>query len=41
MRTLRTLEGISDGKVYDYEDWVGADAGGCEGCSACCHHVGD
>lgn len=41
MRTLTTLEGISDGKIYDYEDWVEADAGGCEGCSACCHHVGD
>lgn len=41
MRSLRTLEGISDGKIYDIEDTVKADAGGCNGCSACCHDVGD
>lgn len=41
MKSLRTLEGISDGKIYDIEDIVEADAGGCEGCSACCHGVGD
>ncbi|KDR95453.1 hypothetical protein SAMN02745945_02102 [Peptoclostridium litorale DSM 5388] len=41
MKTLKTLEGISDGKIYDIKDMVKADAGGCEGCSACCHGVGD
>lgn len=41
MRTTRTLENISDGKLYDIEDMVAADAGGCNGCSACCHNVGD
>lgn len=41
MRSLRTLEGISDGKIYDIEDRVKADTGGCNGCSACCHAVGD
>lgn len=41
MKVLRTLEGISDGKIYDIEDMVKADTGGCEGCSACCHGVGD
>lgn len=37
----RTLEGISDGKIYDIEDKVKADACGCEDCSACCHSVGE
>ncbi len=41
MKSYKTLEGISDGRLYDSEDWVAADAGGCKGCSACCHHVGD
>lgn len=41
MKSLRTLEGISDGRMYDIEDTVKADTGGCNGCSACCHHVGD
>nr|WP_302598553.1 YkgJ family cysteine cluster protein [uncultured Cellulosilyticum sp.] len=41
MHTTRTLENISDGKIYDVEDMVAADAGGCNGCSACCHNVGD
>jgi len=41
MKSLTTLEGVSDGKVYDIKDMVKADAGGCEGCSACCHDVGD
>lgn len=41
MKSLRALEGISDGRIYDIEDRVEADAGGCEGCSACCHGVGD
>lgn len=41
MRSLSTLEGISDGKIYDIEDQVKVDTGGCNGCSACCHAVGD
>ena len=41
MKPLKTLEGISDGKIYDIEDWVKADTKGCDGCSACCHSVGD
>lgn len=41
MKSLRTLEGISDGKIYDIEDTVKAGTGGCDGCSACCHGVGD
>lgn len=41
MRSLRTLEGISDGKIYDIEDMVKADTRGCDGCSACCHGVGE
>lgn len=41
MKALRTLEGISDGRIYDIEDTVKADTGGCNGCSACCHSVGD
>ena len=41
MKSLKTLEGISDGRMYDIEDMVKADTGGCDGCSACCHGVGD
>ncbi len=41
MRSLKTLDEVSDGKIYDIEDLVEADAKGCEGCSACCHDVGD
>lgn len=41
MKSLKTLEGISDGKIYDIEDTVNADTGGCKGCHACCHDVGD
>lgn len=41
MKVLKSLEGISDGKVYGINDMVKADAGGCEGCSACCHGVGE
>lgn len=37
----RTLEQISDGKIYDIDDMVAAGTGGCNGCSACCHSVGD
>lgn len=41
MEPIRTLEEISDGKLYDIEDIVNADTKGCNGCSACCHNVGD
>ena len=41
MEPVRTLEEISDGKIYDIEDMVKAGTRGCEGCSACCHDVGD
>ncbi|MBE6024377.1 MAG: YkgJ family cysteine cluster protein [Cellulosilyticum sp.] len=41
MESPRTLEEISDGKIYDIDDCVAADTGGCKGCSACCHSVGD
>ena len=41
MRSLKTLEDISDGIIYDIEDTVKAGTGGCEGCNACCHDVGD
>lgn len=41
MKSVMSLEGISDGKLYDIEDVVSADAGGCKGCSACCQGVGE
>lgn len=41
MRTLESLEGISDGKIYDIKDMVKVDAGGCDGCHACCQGVGE
>ncbi len=41
MRRQGSLEDISDGKLYDMNSMVKADARGCDGCSACCHDVGD
>ena len=41
MRTIESLENISDGKIYDIKDMVKADAGGCGGCHACCQGVGE
>ncbi|MCK8059128.1 MULTISPECIES: YkgJ family cysteine cluster protein [unclassified Fusibacter] len=41
MKSNVTLENISDGKIYELNDMVKADAQGCDGCSACCHGVGD
>ncbi len=35
------LDAVSDGRLYDINDMVKADTGGCEGCSACCHGVGE
>jgi len=41
MKTLASLDGIWDGKFYGIKDMVKADAGGCDGCSVCCHGVGE
>ena len=41
MQSKNILEEISDGNLYDIEDIVKADTGGCNGCSDCCHDVGD
>ena len=34
------LSEISDGRLYDKNDMVKADCGGCKGCSACCRGMG-
>lgn len=41
MKSISTLEEISDGKLYDIEDIVKADTCGCNGCNDCCCDVGD
>ncbi len=41
MKSINTLENISDGKVYDINDTVKANTYGCGGCSDCCHDVGE
>jgi Fe-S-cluster containining protein len=41
MRIEKSLEIISDGKLYEIDSIVEADSGGCKGCSECCHNVGD
>lgn len=35
------LDAVSDGRLYDINDMVKADTGGCNGCCACCHGVGE
>ena len=35
------LSEISDGKLYTAEDLVRADCHDCQGCSACCHGMGN
>lgn len=35
------LEEISDGKLYGANDMVKADCNDCQGCSACCHGMGN
>lgn len=35
------IEEISDGRLYGANDMVKADTGGCKGCSACCHGMGN
>lgn len=39
MRRGVSLQDISDGRLYRAEDWVRADAGGCQGCFFCCCHT--
>ena len=41
MKSINILDEISDGKLYDIEDIVKADTCGCDGCSDCCHDVGE
>lgn len=36
MKINKSLQEISDGKLYDLNDMVKADTRGCKGCSACC-----
>lgn len=35
------INDISDGRLYSSNDMVKADTGGCAGCSACCHGMGN
>lgn len=39
MRRNVSLSEISDGKLYELNDMVRADCGGCKGCSACCRNM--
>lgn len=41
MKRSVNMDEISDGKLYDRNDMVKADCHGCEGCSACCSHMGN
>ncbi len=41
MATRVSLDDVSDGRLYDITHMVKADTGGCDGCSACCHGVGE
>lgn len=41
MKRNITLQEISDGKLYRMDDMVRADCGGCNGCSVCCHGMGE
>lgn len=40
MKRNVSLDEISDGKLYQANDLVKADCGGCQGCSDCCHGMG-
>lgn len=41
MRRNVTLEEISDGRLYGYQDMVKADCHGCQGCHKCCAGMGN
>lgn len=41
MKRNVTLEEISDGRLYKANDMVKADCHGCQGCSKCCHGMGN
>lgn len=41
MKRAVSLKEISDGRLYGPNDLVKADCRDCEGCSACCHGMGD
>lgn len=41
MKSNFDVNAVSDGRRYGENDLVRADAGGCEGCSACCEGVGE
>lgn len=41
MKRNVSLEEISDGRLYGLNDMVKADCHGCEGCSQCCHGMGN
>lgn len=41
MKRQVSLDEISDGRLYDLNDMVKADCKNCEGCSACCHGMGN
>lgn len=41
MRRNVSLEEISDGRLYGYQDMVKADCHGCAGCHKCCTGMGD
>lgn len=41
MNSINKLEEISDGKLYDIDDFVKADTCGCNGCNDCCIDVGE
>lgn len=41
MKREINLDEISDGKLYTHADMVKVDCHGCQGCSDCCHGMGD
>lgn len=41
MKRNVSLEDISDGRLYGENDMVKCDCHGCEGCSDCCHGMGE
>lgn len=41
MRREVDINDISDGKLYELDDMVKADCGGCNGCFSCCMGMGE